>query len=80
MPGPPEQLHPHDVKREIQEQVGQGDHERFHPQAQFESHGNHTGGVVETRVCELGGLGGREGEGSISSEPLQQHREIPNAI
>lgn len=56
VPGPPEQLYPHDVKREIQHQVGKGNHEWLHPQAQFESHGDHTGGVVEARVCVLCGL------------------------
>ena len=51
MPSPPNQLYPHNVKREVNEQVRKGNHEWLCPHAQFESDCYHVSRVVETRVC-----------------------------
>ena len=51
MPGPPNQLYPHNVKREVNEQVSKSNHEWLCPHAQFESDCHHVSCVVETWVC-----------------------------
>ena len=51
MPGPPDQLNPHDIKRDIYEEVGNTHSKRLAPPLKFETINSHVGGVVGAWIC-----------------------------